>query len=360
MTATGFRLHRQMTRAELAGVIDGAGQPGLLSPRSLLGAPRPGPAPAGALRDAAKVLSDPHTRITLRIWGGEAASAETTVLFPASPAAGGGYLLNEADGGLELSGPVEAEQILALVAPLLPQTRHGAPFLAQLEPTTMAVLAAVIDIACEDARQARIARVLDGRRMPVSLLDDLQPMAPMRVAAYLDAWWGLSRFDQLLTYAVTLGGQPRPARQPAIDAALLQLSEARLIAIGGSGGIVPAPDLSPLVTAAFGLSAGFQWQRVNKLNDGALSIVERIVLPCAGGPILDLSVTAAGLLRLACASRDDIVDFLVGELAGATSSPAPSQQTVPPAVQARHFCEHCGHPVGAADRFCGECGRELT
>lgn len=360
MTAMGFKLHRQLTRAELAGVIDGAGPPGLLSPRSLLGAPRPGPAPAGELRDAAKVLGDPHTRITLRIWGGEAASAETTVLFPASPAAGGGYLLNDTDGSLEVSGPVEAEQVLTLVAPLLPQTRPGAPFLAQLEATTTAVLAAVVDIACEDARQARVARVLDGRRMPVSLSADLQPMAPVRVAAYLDAWWGLSRFDQLLTYAVTLGGQPRPPRQSAIDAALLQLSEARLIAVDDNGGIVPAPDLSPLLTAAFGVSAGFQWQRISKLNDGAMSIVEHIVLPCAGGSILDLSVTAAGLVRLVRASRDDIVDFLVSELAGAASSPAPFQQTVPPAVQARHFCEHCGHPVGAADRFCGECGRELT
>lgn len=357
MTAMGFKLHRQMTKAELAGVIDGAGPPGLLSPRSLLGAPRPGQAPAGELRDAAKVLSDPHTRITLRIWGGEEASTETTVLFPASPAAGGGYLLNDIDGRLDVSGPVEAEQILALVAPLLPETRPGAPFLAQLEATTMAVLAAVIDIACEDARQARIARVLDGRRMPVSLSVDLQPITPMRLAAYLDAWWGLSRFDQLLTYAVTLGGQPRPPRQPAIDAALLQLSEARLIAI--DGGIVPAPDLSPLLDAAFGLSAGFQWQRVSKLDDGALSIIEHIVLPCAGGPILDLSVTAAGLVRLARASRDDIVDFLVGELAGAADGAAPPQRTAPPAAPARRFCEYCGHPVAAADRFCGECGQEL-
>lgn len=360
MNAMGFKLHRQMSKAELAGVIDGAEPPGLLSPRSLLGAPRASPAPAGELRDAAKVLGDPHTRITLRIWGGEAASAETTVLFPASPAAGAGYLLNDADGRLDVSGPVEAEQILALVAPLLPQTRPGAPFFAQLEPTTMAVLAAVIDIACEDARQARIARVLDGRPMPDSLYADLQPVSPIRVAAYLDAWWALSRFDQLLTYAVTLGGEPRPPRQPAIDAALLQLSEARLIATSGSGGIVPAPDLSPLMTAAFGLSAGFQWQRVSKLNDGALSIVEHIVLTCAGGPILDLSVTAAGLVRLARASRDDIVDFLVGELAGAADGAALPQQTAPQAAPARHFCEHCGHPVGAADRFCGECGRELT
>ena len=376
MTAASFALHQLMTRAELAAVIDGAGVPGLLSPRALLGAPKPtGPATTGALRDAANVLRDPHTRITLRIWGGEEASAETTVLFPANPAAGGGYLLNDVGGNLDVSGPVEAEQILALVAPLLPPSAPGMPFVAQLEPTTMAVLAAVVDIARDDVRQDRIARVLDGWRMPDTLLTDLQPLAPARLTAYLDGWWMLSRFDQLLTYAVALGGEPKPPQPSAISAALLQLSEAQLIAIDDTLHVTPTPAMTRLVEAAFGLCAGFQWQRVTRLDDGALSIVERIVLPCAGGHILDLSVTAAGLVRLAIASRDDIAAFLIGELAGTPgNAPAPHGLQRPgaddirnplsaasrKATPVRHFCEHCGHPVGPADRFCGECGAELT
>lgn len=361
MSAPTFALRQRMTKAELAAVIDSAGQPGLLSPRSLLGAPKQSGSPAtAALRDAANVLRDPHTRVTLRIWGGEEASAETTVLFPGEPAAGGGYLLNDVADSLEVSGPVEAEQILALVAPLLPPSAPATPFVAQLEPTTMAVLAAVIDIARDDVRQDRVARVLDGRLMPDSLLASLEPLAPARLTAYLDAWWVLSRFDQLLTYAVALGGEPKPPQQPAVDTALAQLSEAHLIAIDGIGQIVLDPSLSPLVAAVLGLSAGFQWQRVSKLNDSALSIVEHIVLPCAGPQILDLSVTAAGLVRLARASRDDITAFLAGEVAGTDSGTPAVEEAAPQTAQARHFCEHCGRPVGAADRFCGECGRELN
>lgn len=375
MNAPPFALRRLMTKAELAGVIDSAGQPGPLSPRLLLGAPsEPGAALTGALRDAAHVLCDPHTRITLRIWGGEEASAETTVLFPADPATGGGYLLNDVAGSLEVSGPVEADQILALVGPLLPPSAPGAPFVAQLEPTIMAVLAAVIDIARDDVRQDRIARVLDGRPMPASLLASLEPMASSRLTAYLDGWWVLSRFDQLLTYAVALGGEPKPPQPPAVAGALSQLGSAGLIAIDDTQNVTLTAAAAPLVEAVFGLCAGFQWQRLSRLNDGSLSINERIVLPCAGGQILELSVNAAGLVRLARTSRDEITAFLASELTGTNNGPPPVEgarppsaeklpdhgSAAPPAAQAHHFCEHCGHPVGAADRFCGACGRELN
>lgn len=361
MNAPAFALRQIMTKVELAGVIDSAGAPGLLSPRSLLGAPAKFRAAAtGALRDAAHVLRDPHTRITLRIWGGEEASAETTVLFPAAPAAGGGYLLNDVAGGFEVSGPVDAEQILALVAPLVPPSAAGAPFVGQFEPATMAVLAALTDIAREDIRQDRIVRALDGRAVPDSLLVSVVPLAMLQLTTYLDGWWVLSRFDQLLTYAVALGGEPRPPQPPAVAAALSQLSSVGLIAIDDSQNITLTAAATPLLEAVFGLSAGFQWQRVSRLNDGNLSINERIVLLCAGGLILSLSVTAAGLLRLACPSRDEIAAFLASELSGMADCPAPPEGAAPKAAQARRFCEHCGHAVGAADRFCGECGRELT
>jgi hypothetical protein len=361
MTALPFALHKLMTRAELAGLIDGAGPPGPLSPRTLLDAPKQlGPPATGSLGDAANVLRDPHSRITLRIWGGEEASAETTVLFPADPAAGGGYLLNDVEGNFDVSGPVDAEQILALVAPLLPPSAQDIPFVAELEPTTMAVLAAVIDIARDDVRQDRIARVLDGRRMPDSLLADLHPLAPARLAAHLDAWWVLSRFDQLLTYAVALGGKPKPPQQSAVATALLQLSEARLIAIDDKLHVTPTSELARLVEAAFGLCAGFQWQRVATLGDGSILIVERIVLPCAGGRILDLSVTPEGLVRLALAGREEVTAFLIGELTSSPAAAPPTTAAPRGAVQARRFCGHCGHPVAAADRFCGACGGELT
>jgi hypothetical protein len=361
MNAPHFALRQVMTKAELAGVIDSAGVPGLLSPRSLLGAPeKSGLVVTGALRDAAHVLCDPHTRITLRIWGGEEASAETTVLFPADPAAGGGYLLNDVAGGFEVSGPVEAEQILALVAPLLPPSAPGTPFVAQFEPATMAVLAALTDIARDDIRQDRIARALDGRPVPDSLLASLEPLAMLRRTTYLDGWWVLSRFDQFLAYAVALGGEAKPPQPPAVAAALSQLRSVGLIAIDDSQNITLTAAAAPLLEAVFGLCAGFQWQRVTRLNDGSLSINERIVLPCAGGQILSLSVTAAGLLRLACPSRDEISAFLASELTGAANGPTPVEGAAPPAAQARRFCEHCGYPVGAADRFCGECGRELN
>jgi DNA-binding IclR family transcriptional regulator len=137
------------------------------------------------------------------------------------------------------------------------------------------------------------------------------------------------------------------------------LSSVGLIAIDDNQNINLTAAAAPLLEAVFGLCAGFQWQRVSRLNDGSLSINERIALPCAGGQILSLSVTAAGLLRLACPSRDEITAFLASELAGTADGLTPPKEAAAPAAQARRFCEHCGHPVGAADHFCGECGREL-
>ena len=80
---------------------------------------------------------------------------------------------------------------------------------------------------------------------------DLQPVAPTRLAAYLDAWWVLSRFDQLLTYAVALGGQPRPPQRSAVDAALLQLSLAKLISIDRNGDIYEQYKLTGLPDSFF-------------------------------------------------------------------------------------------------------------
>ena len=111
----------QVSRADLAALVDAAGEPSLLSPRPLLGpAALLMPAVSPAFADAARVVAAPRVNLTVRLWSGETTAVETNVLFAVSPAAGHGVVLNPVDSGYEVSGFVDAERLLAMIAPALP------------------------------------------------------------------------------------------------------------------------------------------------------------------------------------------------------------------------------------------------
>ncbi|HRK25036.1 MAG TPA: hypothetical protein PLQ11_08805 [Beijerinckiaceae bacterium] len=350
----------RVTREDLAGVIDDCGACGPLSPRRLMGAAhvaRPGA--TDGLRDAAGVLSNPRSRITLRLWSDEAACAETTILFPGDPATGGGYTLNDHAGECEVCGPVEAHDLLRLIAPLLPPAPAAPPFVLQLDVVAMATLAVLVDETSAVIRSRRVARALDGATLADSALADASPLTTEHLLSALTNWWGLSRFDQLLTYVVALGGRPEAPAAAEVAEAVQRLQAAGLVVVGDGQRLMPAAMLEPLSAAALGLVAGAQWQRAALTGEGVLALDERILLAGTGGTLFEVTLTAAGLVRLARTDRHSVTAYLVGELSG-FGKPAPDPVAPVKAAQApRRFCHQCGKPTGETDRFCAHCGEKL-
>ena len=359
----------RIARADLAALLDATGTPTQLSPRALFGAPSLlAPEVSTTFADAARVLLSPRTNLTLRLWGGEEAATEMNVLFPDLPSGGHGVVLNPVEQEFRVAGFVDPEQILALLGPMIPPEPATAPaiFEARLDPTTMAVLAACLDLLCQDVLQARVARVLDERPMPGSLLEDAGCLARDRIKAYLQGWWGVSRFDQLITYVLPLSGLAKCPSDGDIDVALAHLAKGGLLDVSRQERLSATAALEPMLRILLGASSGFQWQRISQMVGGdALLVVERLFVLGAGGVAFDLSPTPEGLVRLALCTRAAIVDFVTEELSTLVdpvrpeievppAAPAPEGDTRPPVVA--RFCGQCGAALTPGGKFCGNCG----
>ena len=368
MNAPVLEFEGRISRPDLAALLDNCGPLSMLSPRSFLGAAALGaPAVSAKVAQAAKVLAAPRTNLTLRIWGDEEAACEMNVLFPTLPVGGQGVVLNPVGQEFSLSGFVDPERVLALLLPVLPPEPavRPPPFEAQLDCATMIVFAACIDLLRENIRERRVARVLDKRALPDRVLDDATALAGGHIKAYLAAWWGVSRFDQLITCVVPLAVPPRPPTEAEIDAALKRLCDARLLDMPRPDRYAPAVCLEALVAALLGVTAGFQWQRVSEVGPDTLLVVERIFLLGAEGVIVEFSSTPEGLLRMVLRTRGEIAGFLADELSAVSvpprvESPPPRAVDVPvgaPAVA--RFCGQCGAARKPGSKFCGSCGAAL-
>ena len=62
-------------------------------------------------------------------------------------------------------------------------------------------------------------------------------------------------------------------------------------------------------------------------------------------------------VRLSSVSADDARALVHDAIALALKEPSAPPQA-PRTAEARRFCKQCGHPIAAADRFCGGCGAE--
>jgi hypothetical protein len=351
----------RIARSDLAALLDAAGTPSRLSPRPTLGpaAPRP-PQVSPVFAEAARALLDPGTNLTLRIWGGESAASEMNVLFPGLPAAGQGVALNLVGHEFRMAGFIDADEVLGLVSPLLPPEPPTKPerFEIQLDAAMLAVLAAGLDLAGRRILERRVARVLEKQSPGKALLIDAEPLAGVHIKSYLKAMWGLSRFDQLITYVFPLAARVNAPTDAEIDAALEGLCRLRLFAAVQADRFMPAPALEPVLRALLGASAGFQWQRLSALGSKEILVVERIFVLGGGGVALELSPTPEGLIHLALRTRADIVDFLVGELGASAAMTAPVASPIA-AVPRPSYCGQCGTALKPGWKFCGTCGAAL-
>jgi hypothetical protein len=351
MSPVSLAFEGTMARPQLAALLDASGASSPISPRPLLGAAALAvPVVSPAFAEASRVLAAPRTNLTLRMWSDEEASVETSILFPGLPGGGRGVALNPQNGGFKIAGYLDPEAVLALLAPMLPPVPAGPvpEFAAQLKCATMAILAACLDLVRQEVLERRMARALDKAPPPIDFFDEARPLSGEHVAAYLEHMWGLSRFDQLITYVLPLSLMPRPPLAAEVSAGLRELQAAGLLSEVRKNRWQPLPVLEPLVTALLGASAGFQWQRISQMPADAILIVERVYVFGAGGVAVEFRQASEGILRMATCSRAEIVDFLTDELAVATLPPA--------AAEAPRFCGQCGTPLQADWKFCGSCG----
>lgn len=346
-----------MVREDVAALIDSTGASSPLSPRPLMGAaslavPRVSPAFEGA----ARVIAAPRTNLTLRLWSGEEASTETSILFPGLPGGGRGVALNPLDGEYRIAGYVDAEAIVALLAPMLPpERRHAVPaFEAQLDRVTMAVFAACLDIVGRDVLSAWVARAIDKADAPASFVEEVPALALEHVQAHLERMWGVSRFDQLITYVLPLSVMPVPPPGSQVAEAMDRLSALGFLRPTRAGRYRVTPEIEPVLTALLGASAGIQWQRITQMPGDAILVVERTFLLGACGVALEFRLASDELLRLSTCGRADIVDFVTDELAVATVPALPDELKAAP-----RFCGQCGAALQAGWKFCGACGAAL-
>ena len=357
MNAPSFAFEGLMERGSLAALLDATGTSSTLSPRPLLGAAALAvPQVSPAFGQAALVLAAPRTNLLLRMWSGEDAAIETSILFAGLPGGGRGVTMNMVGDDYRIAGYVDPEAMLALLAPFLPPplSRPLPAFVAQLPARTMAVLAGCIDLVRTNVLERRVARVLDKAPPGETFAGDAASLAGDHVAAYLEYVWGFSRFDQLITHVLPLSLMPRGPSRDDVAAGLRALAAAGLFEEIRKDRWQPLPVLEPLVTSLLGASAGFQWQRISQMPADALLIVERSFLLGAGGVALSFSQASEGILRLETCGRAEIVGFLTDELSTATLPP------MPVAAEPAHFCGQCGTPLQPGWKFCGSCGAPIA
>jgi len=72
--------------------------------------------------------------------------------------------------------------------------------------------------------------------------------------------------------------------------------------------------------------------------------------------MLDLSATAAGLIRMEIVGRRQVVDFIARDCVAGPPRPADTPAAGGPM---KRFCGACGARLNPGARFCGTCGKAL-
>ncbi len=371
----------KMHRAVLARLLDLAGSGGTLSPRRLMGgagelspeqltelytigvleSPR---ASADALsarfRRVAEVLLDPHTNLTLRMWGLAQACAETNVQFPRNPVDGEGVLLNQLDGHYQIGAFLDDRNLLALLRPVMPPDVPPAvdyDFEAHLDAPVAAVLVGLLDLL-------RIASRVHADTGGVAFYAE-------DITGYLAGRWGVSDFYQLITYLPPTGLMAAPPTPYEVEVALTRLLATDMIEEVATNQYSLAPALQPLIRLTAQAEAGVQWQRVSLLANGELLAAHRIFVFGDGGFILGFSPAVVGRVHIARVTPDQYADFFVQELStllpvypvkadGAGGKAEPSAQEAPtPVTAGPKFCTECGHVLKPGVRFCTQCGKAI-
>lgn len=298
------------------------------------------------------ILNKPLSNVTLRIWGSERSSAETSVYFPGNITEGPGILLNELpDGKWRLAGMMEISALISLASKMVPPETdewiQKTFFEAHLDAPTAAVLCAVIDIGRTAYRR---------QGFPDTGLEPGTAFSLGDVIGYLNASWGFSNFDQLISYlpATTMRGIPPTVSE--IDVAVEILKANDYLKESITGRYIIAEPLRTVIPAMFGLRSGIQWQRVSLITGDDPAVSNRVFLTGPGGAVLVFSPTVTDHVYMKLTSGDEIIEFLSRE----ASEILPLKKDPDNSLKAESECSMCHLPIRDSAAFCTNCGEKYT
>ena len=257
-------------------------------------------------------LSSPVTAVTVRLWASEQSSVETCAYFPGNIIAGQGILLNEQlDGLWQLSGMVDDAMLLAMATLMIPPSPVNwiskINFKAHLDSSTAAVLCALFDLARTAYRK---------QGFPETGLEPGTDFSLGEISGFLDACWGLSDFDQMITYLPATCMLGEPPSLTAIDMAVDGLVGNGFLEERITGRLLLCETLQEIIPALYGLRTGLQWQRVSILPEGDVAASNRIFLVGPGGMVFSFIASLADHVFLERISGDEMAAFFANEVAG--------------------------------------------
>lgn len=218
---------------DLAGPAEGIsprpllGDPGQLEPQQLaqlyaggiLELPQDGRiALTPVFTQVARVLLQPRTNITFRLWNGDGLRGETSILFPGFIPGGGGVVLNQLGSYYRITAFIDDADVFNLVRPALPSAPDEPldfEFQGHFEVTTAAVLFGVFDLVRRKAQSQK------GKKAQKTVL-----FSPHMVGKFLRDEWGFTGFHQFISYVAAAGMKPEPPSQSETVQALQTLARA--------------------------------------------------------------------------------------------------------------------------------------
>ena len=310
-------------RSVLALLLDVVGQPKSMSPRFLMGDPAtPDPPMLAQLYGGkfinlpekpdvtltpefvrvARVLLDPRTNVTIRIWGNNSMSGETNIQFPGDILGGNGVILNQIGRMFRISAFVDDSTITGLIRDTIPKPAEKEihfNFKAHLDNTVAAVMFAIIDLA---------RRKIAGTQRLVPLVEMV--FTAQEVHDFMYNRWAMTGFKDLITYITAIGLMTEaPSLQDTLDG-LKVFAQAGFLRDVSNDRFGLTKGLEPIARLTVGQPSGFQWQRISLLDNGDQLINNRTFLFCDKSLMLCFIPTVKGRLYIARTTYKEITDFL--------------------------------------------------
>jgi Double zinc ribbon len=372
-------------RSVLARLLDLAGSPRDLSPRTLLGPPcrlnrkQISELYSGRIVDfdddgrmrlspefgaVAGVILSPRTTVNFRAWGDGGGRIETSILFPGAIAEGRGVALNQIGTDYRIRAFADDDTVIDMVRPLLPaQDGPAMEFESLTDAPTAAVLFGMIDLAREKMKAA----VRDAIR-PSPVVFSLE-----EIFRHLTEAWGLTGPKDLITYVAVSGLLPAPPGSTEMVKAVGALCEAKALVRAPSGAYILAPVVEALARFSEGIQGGIQWQRAGVLPSGEVEVTNRTFVYGTAAPILCFAPGGDGQVWVSAVQKRDLSGFLASEIASGLPVPpapappcpqprpaAPSPPSAAPAPAGSVLrCAACGREAKAGAMFCKHCGAKL-
>ncbi len=383
-------------RSVLAKLLDLAGKPNEISPRLLMG--KPGELYPFQLAELygydfielpkdsnvtltpiflriAETLLNPRTNLTFRVWGDYDMCAETNIQFPGHIIDGNGVTLNQIGTTYQIGAFVSESDILKVLGPLLPDDsgkKDNFEFEGHFETSVAVVLFSFIDLA-------RRAIRLKGSD---NLTENDIVFSSLQLNEYLFKEWGVTGFEDLLTYITTAGIMNEPPSLTEIGQGLDILAKANIITKIKGDKYSISPVLLPLIILTSSDQSGLQWQRITLIEPGEILWSDRLFVFFDKSMILQISPTVENRIHIARVTSNDIINFLTEEFTlptvlvtvpvaiseDATKSATPIETTIEEIATARKLpqerklttkkkCSHCGTIYDSDTAICKNCGR---